>query len=341
MARLETQDVDRLREIQNELRTLVDGAPPALGALVPAMRDLLRVDRMLAYVLAPRGEGLRIEQGVTEGMPSDTIPTFDEWLRDKNVGWAVFNPFRPEPEQRNVVLRFDPPGHNLNLGATPVMRELLPRIGLQDCERVRVVVCDGPSMLAWIGAFQPQPFDERQIGIIEELVPAIQRRLKIERLLATADVSQAVTAAAFDAIPAAAFVIGEGGEVHTANTAGQLLLDSDSSARSSLRHAVRGEARDFEATRVTGNGMPVRFLVTHRASADARAEARAASSAARWSLTRRQREVLALLVRGLSNRTIAATLGMAEKTVEVHLTAMFEKAQVVSRAALVAKVWSS
>jgi DNA-binding NarL/FixJ family response regulator len=49
--------------------------------------------------------------------------------------------------------------------------------------------------------------------------------------------------------------------------------------------------------------------------------------------------VLALLVEGLTTRTIAAALAIAERTVEVHLTAMFEKAQVESRTELVAAVW--
>jgi DNA-binding NarL/FixJ family response regulator len=35
-----------------------------------------------------------------------------------------------------------------------------------------------------------------------------------------------------------------------------------------------------------------------------------------------------------------AILGVAEKTIEDHVTALLEKAQVESRSALVAKVWT-
>ena len=49
-----------------------------------------------------------------------------------------------------------------------------------------------------------------------------------------------------------------------------------------------------------------------------------------------QTKVLGEVAEGLPNRTIAAVLGCSERTVEVHLTAIFEKAQVESRAALIA-----
>jgi DNA-binding NarL/FixJ family response regulator len=64
-----------------------------------------------------------------------------------------------------------------------------------------------------------------------------------------------------------------------------------------------------------------------------------AVAAARWSLTARQREVLALLAEGLATRHIAAELGISERTVGAHLAVMYEKAQVESRAELVARVW--
>lgn len=56
-----------------------------------------------------------------------------------------------------------------------------------------------------------------------------------------------------------------------------------------------------------------------------------------WGFTPRERDILALLVEGRSNRAIAAVLAIAERTVETHLTSMFAKASVESRAELVAR----
>ena len=61
-----------------------------------------------------------------------------------------------------------------------------------------------------------------------------------------------------------------------------------------------------------------------------------ARAIARWGLTPRQREVLALLVEGRSNLGIAAELGIREATVEVHVSAVLRRAGVGQRAAVVA-----
>ena len=60
----------------------------------------------------------------------------------------------------------------------------------------------------------------------------------------------------------------------------------------------------------------------------------------RWSLTARQRVVLAELVSGAANKEIAAHLGCSVRTVEGHLAALFRKAGVDSRGGLVARFWS-
>jgi len=53
-------------------------------------------------------------------------------------------------------------------------------------------------------------------------------------------------------------------------------------------------------------------------------------------LTRRQQEVLAALCRGASNRDIAAALAISERTVKVHLNALFTKLGVGNRRAAIA-----
>jgi DNA-binding NarL/FixJ family response regulator len=48
-------------------------------------------------------------------------------------------------------------------------------------------------------------------------------------------------------------------------------------------------------------------------------------------LTDRQAQVLALMVRGLTNRDIADQLGLSEGTVKIHATAVFKTLGVSSR----------
>jgi DNA-binding CsgD family transcriptional regulator len=59
-----------------------------------------------------------------------------------------------------------------------------------------------------------------------------------------------------------------------------------------------------------------------------------------WDLTQKQSEVLKLLVRGLSNKEIAHSLGCADNTVELHVTLILKKAHVTSRSQIVARFWS-
>jgi DNA-binding CsgD family transcriptional regulator len=58
-------------------------------------------------------------------------------------------------------------------------------------------------------------------------------------------------------------------------------------------------------------------------------------------LTAREREVLALMAAGDSNRTIAGELGLSPKTVNRHVENIFGKLSVSSRAAAVAKALKS
>jgi DNA-binding NarL/FixJ family response regulator len=56
------------------------------------------------------------------------------------------------------------------------------------------------------------------------------------------------------------------------------------------------------------------------------------------ALTNREREVAGLVATGITNREIAASLVLSEKTIERHLSRIFAKLGISSRAALAAAV---
>ena len=62
-------------------------------------------------------------------------------------------------------------------------------------------------------------------------------------------------------------------------------------------------------------------------------------SGALEQLTRRERDVATLAAQGLSNRQIAEKLFLSSRTVELHLSRVFAKLGVSSRAALAA-LWA-
>ena len=53
------------------------------------------------------------------------------------------------------------------------------------------------------------------------------------------------------------------------------------------------------------------------------------------TLTKREKEVLAYVLNGLSNKTIAHELGISVRTIEVHRANMIKKIQATSLAELV------
>ena len=77
--------------------------------------------------------------------------------------------------------------------------------------------------------------------------------------------------------------------------------------------------RAFEISERTGPAMPRRFDRVQLANA----------------ITRREMEVLRLLVQGRSNKAVAFDLGISEKTVEVHRNRIMKRLQVKSFAELI------
>jgi DNA-binding CsgD family transcriptional regulator len=146
--------------------------------------------------------------------------------------------------------------------------------------------------------------------------------------------------AALDALAFPAFVTNRAGETDHVNEVGRALLETmPDVARQAVVRAIEAFERGVRTgATVTPLATDVeRWLVILR-SEDIPLEERLRSVGTAWKLTERQSEVLHGIASGESNKTIAERLGCAEATVESHATAIFRKARVAGRTALVAKL---
>lgn len=338
VSRLSLEDTRRVRAIRDDLATVRLGGPPVMDAVLPALREALRTDKVAAFAMRPRGNGLGLRWAFTDRTPPGGMKRFDQFLEGSGVDWTSYNPVRPEPSQRNRAMLTSTIA--AVIGREPLAQPIgkfFETIGLGGHDNLRALVCDGPSLLAWVGAWQQEPFDASQARVLSAVLPAMQRRLRLEQQIADFPRTTAALAAALEAIGGAAFVIGPHGELHEANSAALTLLGQrNRDVRLALRDAAakRPAAFAFRLTPLAGAGEPGGYLAILReppASIGSNLE----RAAARWGLTPRQRQTLELVAEGRTNAAIAASLGIAERTVELHVSLLFDKAGVENRASLI------
>lgn len=344
---LSAAELRRVDAIRHQLRVVSADAPDDqdfLREVLGELRSLMHTEQTLAYGLAEVDDSRHtLAFAAGSGLDVDRFERcMESLLAGAPVRWSLFNPACPEPAQRNRVLAWtrDDVHELAESGRSPIARDY-HRFGTEDRAQARVLVCEGPSLLAWVGAWQPAPFDARQLSILRLVVPELKRRLAVERLLADGRRAP-LLGAALDAIAATAFVVSATGHVLYANAAARCALDDEGAAsRDCLVRAVSRRSEDprWVVTPVSVRGSAPLFVLTSRARCVNRAVA-LDDAATAWQLTRRQRDVLEKLAEGNANRTIGAMLGISVRTVEIHVTALLEKAQVENRAELVAKVHS-
>jgi DNA-binding CsgD family transcriptional regulator len=365
-ARLNARDERAVEGLAASLAVLEEATAPALASLVIELRALLGAERVLAYGIGLQPDGFTFDFTHYSGfqIPRNEIDRLlaEAVRRTGDRPWALYDPRQPDPAQRNVALNMPPPSSLASARGNALFRKLsvagrerrrlaarmerlnqlvLSRIGLYDLDACRVLVCDGPQILAWVGAFQSEPFSERDRAILARLTPVLARRLRTERHLASARFHSSALPIVLEAIPAEAFVLDAAGGIAHANAAGRVAGGDELRA---LRQRLVDEVRhrkggEFDLTPIVVPGSPLHYLAIRRPrSGDITPRLRQA--AARWALTRRQVEVLALLARGEATKSISTALRCVERTVEAHLTAIFARAGVDSRAALIARFWT-
>ena len=339
---LAPRDAGRVLELRAELLTMRLGGESFFESFLPALRDLLGTEAVCAYglrQLASNTQEVSFHH-VAGAVLSPRFPAlFSRFVEASGVEWAGYNPGRPEPAQRNRVVRL-PWVTMADRKRIPIALELFPTIGVGGKDQFRVLVCEGESLLGWVGGWQAGDCDAHQSAILTALVPALQRRLATERQLEQGS-RVGVLASALEAIGKAAFVCDASGRIREANGMARALLAVEGRAvRAELGAAVRAPYRHrrWEVTPVR-TGASTELLVLARAPAGLRLSAQVKRATQSWGLSPRQAAVLERVAEGNANRSIGAMLGISERTVEVHVTALLEKAQAENRAELIAKVY--
>lgn len=166
--------------------------------------------------------------------------------------------------------------------------------------------------------------------------------LTFARLLGEGPMARVALQASLDLLASPAFIVSRRGTVLYANRRGQAELEKGGDElRASLARSARSgkESSDgrelVTALRCEGAAV-VYFLVTLRSPTSL--EENVALVTQLWELTEKQRAVLQLVAEGYANKTIAQKLRCTERTVESHLTQIFQKSGTANRTALVAAV---
>ena len=337
------------RDAQRKLRAVEDAlahyslAGDNVTVALEALRDLVDTDKVVLYSLKqrPTGDDLMTDrEAVVSVAPGTWRSALDELLIGRGTAWGVYNSITPEPTQRDRVLRYSEVAQLTEGRVIAVQEHVFRRIGAAGFDTMRALVCDGPSLLAWLGIVQSADTDDRQRDLLARALPAFRRRLAFERIVAEAAVAGRAMDAALEQINGRAWLLDPGGQIAHANTAGAARFDADrTSTRAVLAACVAGDvAPRFKVTPLRdGDGTDRGHLVVELVDGTPRALAEAAR---RFNLTPAQTRVLERVARGSSNATIAAELGVAERTVEAHVTAILVKAQVPSRSALIVHVYA-
>jgi DNA-binding CsgD family transcriptional regulator len=322
----------RVKELARALSTRALDGRPLLTWLLPELCDLLRASFVGAYrpLATDTGWSLEFMEGAGETAASQ-VRGFREWVLQLKGSdrFLAYNPYSVEAPQRNrALLR-----KNLAPEVFAEHHESLYRaVGLPGHDQVRVLICEGPRLLSWLGAAREEPFTEREAAVLRHLIPPVRERLRLERQLRPPWPAGLALEAALEALGRPAFVVGPRNTIDFGNMLGstQLVRDAKGVLASIDRSARNASDGAFTITRLCAPGGPTYLLAIERERRPGIANL-VSRAQGRWGLTARQTHVLELLLTGATNKEIAVQSACAEVTVEKHVTELYRRSGSRSR----------
>lgn len=328
-----------VQDLANALGTVGEGSQRGLSAVVGPLTDLLAAEKTLACGFALSGNGVALKEVYAQGMATENRAAIEALLSSRLGGALALDSQPPDPRERNVAFT----GRDMEslTHRAELAREVAAKLSIADLDILRVLICDGSLAVAWVGVFRTKPFTTCDRLLMQSVVPLLQQRLNQEHRPAETPATVVTVTDVLESLGAEAFVMRGDGIVVHANVAGRQLLERDPWGPVSALHESQSgrNPADFYVTPVRAPSSTSYFLVIRR-TPPVDPQQRSAVLASRYHLTDRQREVLALLARGQGNKTIGATLGCTEGTVELHVSAILIKLGCSSRAEAVARFWT-
>ncbi len=326
----------RLASLVDDLGLVRLGSDSVRPSLARRLQHLVGGVTMLAKP-ALREHGVEVENLFLAGESSDVIRVAECMKRVSSPTperFTTYNPVSPERSQRNVVIGDVEMRVQLGCENSYIWR-VYREFGIDSFSQVRALICDGPRLLTWFGAFRVEPFGKREHHIISVLVEPVRARLRAEQILGVGCRRGTALDVALDDISEPAFIASRS-EIELANSAGALLLTRDYQRcwqRIRQLQESGGKLGQGTALRLSETAAPTRALVVFHETLPDNGKASGG-----WKLTPRQSVVLECLVRGESNKEIAAKLGCSLRGVEAHITAILRRTGTESRTQLVSRV---
>lgn len=342
-AHIEKRDRERIRGVAEELLTVRLDGSFEIADMLPAIREVIELESVGFYSVRNRTGAWEVDRWEAIGLMQEARPFIRKIFQQADEFPLYYNPLAPPSAQRNRVIEARAWIDQVRPGTwdeSPMCRGVLRPLGAQLHFQPRALLCNGARLLGWFGGLHSHSPTRRQMNLLARLVEPMRQRLEAEERLREETFLRPVLDAALSRINAPAFVITSCGLIREANAAARVLLERDAvKIAEALRDAAAGRRPriDVELVRVD-DGAAWLLAIVKPASDDERIAVCIETCRTRWGLTPKQATVLAFVMRGLPNAAIAAELACVERTVELHVSALLDRADVDNRSALVAKV---
>ncbi len=329
----------RERDVLEALDLVDPASEHGLESAVELVRELIGATSAVAYRPEWQPPGWSVEFVAGAGFRKLDLPSVwaSGFQRTQLERYGLFDPRHPELEQRNRALRCKDLALDDFCDLRPPMEELFRNVGVYGHDQLRVLLCDGAKLLAWVGGWREEPFTVAERERLGGAVEALRRRVGLETALLNARLLGPALETALDALPAPAMLF-SGTRLMHRNATTTRLLRSDPELVGRALKALRAPSAEFDLHVIETPGLPRHVLVLGR-GAHHDFEARLVEYTEQHALTARQTDVARLLLDGRSNKEIAELLAVTVGTAELHVAAVLRKTGVGTRSRLLAAFW--